>query len=120
MACSSVPMPTFRPPGTGGSRHRSLAAGKPARGGGFQSARGNTALLPLPTAARQVPSLSALKGGEGIYRPRLLPPAVHPVVDEVVDDGRVSQCRDIAQLGVLVGGDLAQNAAHDLAGAGLR
>src|SRR5712671_1837010 len=48
------------------------------------------------------------------------PHAVHAVVDEIVDDGRVGQGRDVAQLAVLVGGDLAQDAAHDLAGAGLR
>src|SRR5882762_8849452 len=49
-----------------------------------------------------------------------LPHAVHAVVDEIIDDGRVGEGRDIAQLVVLVGGDLAQDAAHDLAGAGLR
>src|SRR6266446_3056182 len=46
--------------------------------------------------------------------------AVHPVVDELVDDGGIGQGRHVAEGVVLVGGDLAQNAPHDLAGAGLR
>src|SRR5438094_4311762 len=45
--------------------------------------------------------------------------AVHPVVDELLDDSGIGKGRHIAQGIVLVGGDLAQNAPHDLAGAGL-
>src|SRR5688572_28726217 len=39
--------------------------------------------------------------------------------EELIDDGRVGQGRDIAEPGRLPLGDLAQDAAHDLAGTGL-
>ena len=44
---------------------------------------------------------------------------VLPIGDEVVDDGGIGQRRGIAEVGEIVLGDLAQNAAHDLAGTGL-
>src|SRR6185312_7987243 len=43
--------------------------------------------------------------------------AVLPILDEVVDHGRIGQRRGVAQAARLVLGDLAQDAAHDLAGA---
>ena len=54
---------------------------------------------------------------EGCFQFRLL---VLPIVHQVVDHRRVGQGRGIAQLIVLVGGDLAQDAAHDLARARFR
>src|SRR2546430_1114869 len=45
---------------------------------------------------------------------------VLPVVDEVVDHGRIGERRGVAQRAVIVLGDLAQDAAHDLAGARFR
>ena len=42
------------------------------------------------------------------------------VGDEILDDRRVGQRRDVAECAELVLSDLAQDAAHDLAGAGLR
>src|SRR5688572_20474499 len=59
-------------------------------------------------------------------RPRTRPPRVASrlrlaaVRDEVRDDGGIGERRGIAQLVMLVGGDLAQDPAHDLARAGLR
>src|SRR6185312_10336448 len=44
---------------------------------------------------------------------------VHPVVDQVAHDRRIGQGRDIAELIMLVGGDLPEDAAHDLARARL-
>ena len=41
------------------------------------------------------------------------------VIDEVVDDAWVGQCRGVAEVGEFILRDLAQDAAHDLAGAGL-
>src|SRR4029077_635718 len=40
--------------------------------------------------------------------------------DEIVDHRRVRKCRGIAEASRLVFGDLAQDPAHDLAGAGFR
>ena len=45
---------------------------------------------------------------------------VHAVVDEFIDYCGVGQGCDIPEGIVLVGGDLAENSPHDLAGAGLR
>jgi hypothetical protein len=42
------------------------------------------------------------------------------VGDEILDDGRVGQRRSVAQCPEIVFGDLAQDAAHDLARSGLR
>ena len=47
------------------------------------------------------------------------PALVLPVGDQVVDDGRIGEGRGVAERAELVLGDLAQDAAHDLAGAGL-
>ena len=40
---------------------------------------------------------------------------VHPVLDQIVDHRRIGKGRGVAQRLMLVGGDLAQDAAHDLA-----
>src|SRR3984893_5327536 len=48
------------------------------------------------------------------------PLSVLPMVDEVVDDSGLRQRRGVAEIIEFVLGDLAQNAAHDLAGSGLR
>src|SRR3984957_7568301 len=45
---------------------------------------------------------------------------VLPVGDEIVDYGGVRECRGVTEIAVLVLGDLAQDAAHDLARARLR
>ena len=45
---------------------------------------------------------------------------VHAVLDEIVDHRRIGQRRGVAEVGEIVLGDLAQDAPHDLAGAGLR
>ena len=44
---------------------------------------------------------------------------VLPVLNEVVDHGGIGQRRGVAEIGEIVLGDLAQDAAHDLAGARL-
>jgi hypothetical protein len=44
---------------------------------------------------------------------------VLPVLDQVIDDARIGQRRGVAQREEIVLGDLAQDAAHDLARAGL-
>ena len=49
----------------------------------------------------------------------LTSPLVLAVFDEVVDDRRIGQGRRIAQRAKIVRGGLAQDAAHDLAGASL-
>jgi hypothetical protein len=54
--------------------------------------------------------------GEPLHPRALL---VLAVLDQIVDHGRVRQRRGIAETARLVLGDLAQDAAHDLAGAGL-
>jgi hypothetical protein len=41
------------------------------------------------------------------------------VFDQIVDHARVSQGRSVAQRAEIILGNLAQDAAHDLAGAGL-
>src|SRR5579871_352636 len=46
-------------------------------------------------------------------------PPVLAVLHEVVDHGGIGQGRGVAERARLVLGDLAQDAAHDLAGAGL-
>jgi hypothetical protein len=51
--------------------------------------------------------------------PQRLRSPILAVTDEIINDGRVSESRDVAQIREIVFGDLAQNAAHDLAGAGL-
>ena len=45
---------------------------------------------------------------------------VLPVVHQIVDHRRIGQRRGVAEIAVFVLGDLAQDAAHDLAGARLR
>src|SRR5262245_42119409 len=47
-------------------------------------------------------------------------PSVLPILHQVIHHRRVGQRRGIAERAVFVLGDLAQDAAHDLAGAGLR
>ncbi len=51
--------------------------------------------------------------------PTLAHPLVLPVLHEVVDHGRIGRGRGVAEAGRFVLGDLAQDAAHDLAGARL-
>ena len=46
-------------------------------------------------------------------------PFILTVVDQILHDGRVGERRGVAEIGKIVLGDLAQDAAHDLAGAGL-
>ena len=46
--------------------------------------------------------------------------AVYPVFDEVLDNRGIGQGRDVAKIPKIVLGDFAQDAAHDLARAGLR
>src|SRR5690606_6516851 len=46
--------------------------------------------------------------------------AILPLLDQTLDDGRISECRGIAEILVLIGCDLTQNAPHDLAGSRLR
>src|SRR5205085_10940588 len=97
------------------------------------------ALLPLPTwrCWLSPPASSATRSANlrpcyfvessGAHRPsrndsffpRGLRCPVHAVFHEFVDDGGISQGRDIAEGIMLVGGDLAKNAPHDLAGARL-
>ena len=45
---------------------------------------------------------------------------VHTVFDQIVDDRGICQCGGVAQGSKIVFGDLAQDATHDLAGAGFR
>src|SRR5262249_266928 len=65
------------------------------------------------------------RGGESCRAGRRVRPLsvrllVLPVADEVVDHGRVAERRGVAEIAVLVFGDLAQNSAHDLSRARLR
>src|SRR5690606_20417022 len=55
----------------------------------------------------------------GTFAPLIRSGPVHAVADEVVDHRRVGQRRGVPQRAEVVLGDLAQNAAHDLARAGL-
>src|SRR5271167_4768975 len=57
------------------------------------------------------------QAGEGVQASRAL--AILAVVDEVAYHGRLGQRRGVTEIAVLVLGDLAQDAPHDLAGAGL-
>ena len=41
--------------------------------------------------------------------------AILPIVDKLLDDGRIGQRRDVAEIAEIVLGDLAQDAPHDLA-----
>src|SRR6056297_4257084 len=45
--------------------------------------------------------------------------AVHPVLDQLVDNAGVGQCRGVAKAAIVVLGNLAQDTAHDLARTGL-
>src|ERR1700730_7328691 len=71
---------------------------------------------PPPTPISRCCSSSAASCGRRWGKALL---AVHPIIDELVDDSRLGEGCHIAEGVVLVGGDLAQNAPHDLAGAGL-
>ena len=79
--------------------------------------RAHAAAAPSPGSLCSPPSPAVQERG---HRFALGPRAVHAVVDEIVDDARVGQGRDVAQLAGLVRRDLPEDAAHDLAGAGLR
>src|SRR6516162_5862117 len=57
---------------------------------------------------------------EPSVRPLSVRLLVLPVADEIVDHGRVGERRGVAEIAVLVFGDLAQNPAHDLSRARLR
>ena len=52
--------------------------------------------------------------------PSRTPLSVLPVVQEVIDHRGISQRRDITELVVFVGGNLAQNPEYNLARPGLR
>ena len=41
--------------------------------------------------------------------------AVHAVIDQIIDDSRFGEGRGIAKIAEIILGDLAQDAAHDLA-----
>ena len=43
-----------------------------------------------------------------------------PVIDEIIDHGRIGQRRGVAEVAILVFGNLAQDSSHDLARAGFR
>src|SRR5262249_15793389 len=49
--------------------------------------------------------------------PRFCRLFVLPVADEVIDHGRIGQSRGVAEVAVLIFGDLAQDSSHDFAGA---
>ena len=72
---------------------------------------------PAPSLPATQPAPRFCRAGR--TRPTPLP-LVLAVVDQVVDHGRVGERRGVAEVGEIVLGDLAQDAAHDLAGAGLR
>src|SRR5690606_37097782 len=63
--------------------------------------------------------LGAMGGGGKPAAPAWLTSAVLPVVDQVANHAGIRQGGGIAERAVVVLGDLAQDAAHDLAGAGL-
>lgn len=54
-----------------------------------------------------------------VARSCILSSLMGSVLDEIVDHGRIGQSARVADLIGLIGRDLAQNAAHDLAGPGL-
>src|ERR1700691_1213203 len=68
-------------------------------------------------AARRAPRTSLL-AERPKYRLRAL--FILTVVDQIVDHGRIGERRGVAEIAEFVLGDLAQDAAHDLAGTGLR
>src|SRR3984957_2406350 len=68
-------------------------------------------------AARRAPRTSLL-AERPKYRLRAL--FILTVVDQIVDHGRIGERRGVAEIAEFVLGDLAQEAAHDLARACLR
>ena len=110
-------------PSTVAARLPATAAPASMRGFRLQQRQNGTQPIRRHAASRGQPACrrgfagQAQCGGASLF---LSGGAVHAVVDQIVDDARVGQGRDVAQLAGLVLRDFPEDAAHDLAGAGLR